>query len=64
MASLKQRIENLEQEAVAAFDGYAVVCRWEYHGETSADGLAAYIAANGPVPQGKQVVTMGWAEAA
>ena len=64
MATLKQRIENLEQEAFASFDGYALVCSWEYGGETSQDGLAAYIAANGPIPPGKQVVLMGWAKAA
>lgn len=56
MATFKQRIENLEQEAFAAFDGYAVVCRWDYGCETSEEGLAAYIAANGPIPQSKQVV--------
>ena len=61
MASLKQRIENLEQEAGGKFTGYALVCRWEYDGATSADGLSAYIAANGPIPDDKQVVTMGWA---
>lgn len=61
MASIKQRIENLEQEASASFGGYALVCRWEYDGATSADGLAAYIDANGPIPDDKQVVVMGWA---
>lgn len=60
MTSIKQRIENLEQEAGSAFTGYALVCRWEYDGATSADGLSAYIAANGPIPDDKQVVVMGW----
>ena len=60
MASIKQRIENLEQEANASFSGYALVCRWDYDGATSADGLAAYIDANGPIPEDRQVVLMGW----
>lgn len=61
MASIKQRIESLEQEAGGAFTGYALICRWEYDGATSADGIDAYITENGPVPDDKQVATMGWA---
>ena len=61
MASIKQRIETLEQEARADFNGYAVVCIWDHGGDTSDDGLASYIAANGPIPDGQQVVLIGWA---
>lgn len=61
MASFKQRIESLEQEANAAFTCYALISRWEYEGATIEDGMAAYISANGPIPDGKQVVVMGWA---
>lgn len=61
MASIKKRIENLEQGANASFSGYALICRWEYDSVTSVDGLAAYIDANGPIPDDKQVVVMGWA---
>jgi hypothetical protein len=61
MASIKQRIENQKQEVSASFNGYALVCRWEYEGATSSDGLAAYVSANGPIPDDKQLVVMGWA---
>ena len=60
MVSIKHRIENLEQVASDAFNGYALVCRWEYDGATIEDGMAAYISANGPKPDGKRVVVMGW----
>lgn len=61
MASFKQRIETLEQKACVKFSGYAVVASWDYDVQTSDEGVAAYIAANGPIPEDRQVVLMGWA---
>lgn len=61
MASIKQRIETLEQEAGRTFSGYAVVCSWDYDATTTEDGIAAYVSANGPIPPDKQVVLIGWA---
>jgi|GWRWMinimDraft_5_1066013.scaffolds.fasta_scaffold124512_1 hypothetical protein len=60
MASFKQRIETLEREAYGKFSGYAVVASWDYDVITSEQGLAAYIAENGPIPEDRQVVLMGW----
>lgn len=61
MASIKQRIESLEQEASGTFSGYAVVCSWDYDAATAEDGIEAYVAANGPIPADRQVVLIGWA---
>ena len=60
MASIRQRIESLEQQSCAGFAGFVVICSWEYETATSDDALAQYVAANGPVAGGKQVVFMGW----
>ena len=60
MPNVRQRIAALEQKACAAFAGFVVICSWEYDTVTSDDALAQYVAANGPVTDGKLVVFMGW----
>ena len=60
MPSIKQRIESLEQQSCAGFAGFVVICSWEYEAATSAEALAQYVAANGPVDDGKHVVFIGW----
>ena len=60
MPCVRQRIASLEQRACAAFAGFVVICSWEYDTATSDDALAQYVAANGPVADGKLVVFMGW----
>ena len=60
MPSVRQRIASLEERACAGFAGFVVICSWEYDTATSDDALAQYVAANGPVPDGKLVVFMGW----
>ena len=62
MPNVRQRIASLEQTASAGFAGFVVICSWEYYGATIADGITAYIAANGPIPDDKQVVVMGWSD--
>ena len=60
MPNVRQRIASLEQKASAGFAGFVVICSWEYDTATSEDALAQYVAANGPVPEGKLVMFMGW----
>ena len=60
MPNVRQRIASLEQKASAGFAGFVVICSWEYDTATSDDALAQYVAANGPVADGKLVVFMGW----
>ena len=60
MPSVRQRIASLEQQACTGFAGFVVICSWEYDTATSEDALALYVAANGPVTDGKLVVFMGW----
>ena len=60
MPNVRQRIAALEQKACAAFAGFVVICSWEYDTATSDDALKQYVAANGPVAEGKLVVFMGW----
>ena len=60
MPNVRQRIASLEQRACVGFAGFVVVCSWEFDTETSEDALAQYVAANGPVADGKLVVFMGW----
>ena len=60
MPNVRQRIASLEQQASVGFAGFVVICSWEYDTATSEDALALYVAANGPVADGKLVVFMGW----
>ena len=60
MPSVRQRIASLEQKACTGFAGFVVICSWEYDTATSEEALPLYMAANGPVPDGKLVVFMGW----
>ena len=60
MPNVRQRIASLEQRANTGFAGFFVICSWEYDTATSDDALALYVAANGPVTDGKMVVYMGW----
>lgn len=60
MPNISQRLKSLEQQTCAGFAGFVVICSWEYDTATSEDALAQYVAANGPVADGKVVVFMGW----
>ena len=60
MPRVRQRIASLEQKACAGFAGFVVICSWEYDTTTTDDALKQYVAANGPVAEGKLVVFMGW----
>ena len=61
MPRIKQRIKSLEHRACGRFSGCVVISSREYDTATGADELARYLAANGPVTDGKQVVLIGWA---
>ena len=60
MPSIRQRIRSLESQASATFAGFVVISSWEYECKTGTQALAQYIAANGPVPDNKQAVLIGW----
>ena len=60
MPNVRQRIASLEQKTSAGFAGFVVICSWEYDTATSDGAFAQYVAANGPVADGKVVVFMGW----
>ena len=60
MPNVRQRIASLEQKVCTGFAGFVVICSWEYDTATSEEALEQYFAANGPVPDGKLVMFMGW----
>ena len=60
MPNVRQRITSLEQQASVGFEGFVVTCSWEYDTATSEEALKQYVAANGPITDGKLVVFMGW----
>ena len=60
MPSIRRRIKLLEHQVCGGFARYVVISSWEYDTVSGADALAQYVAANGPVADGKQVVLIGW----
>ena len=60
MPNVRQRIASLEQKVCTGFAGFVVICSWEYDTATSEEALTQYVAANGPVAEGKLVAFMGW----
>lgn len=60
MATLKQRLVDLEGKGREGFSGYAVVSSWDWPGMSKDEAVAAYIEANGPIPASKQAFVIGW----
>ncbi len=60
MASLKQRLVDLENKGGEGFGGFVVIASWDYPGQGSDEALDSYIAANGPIPANKLTIVIGW----
>ena len=51
-----KRLAALEDQGEKAFCGYAVIASWRWPGLSKEEAVAAYIEANGPVPDNKPVL--------